>query len=277
MHFRNVSIFITLWAASVSAPAQWLNQPTPGTPRTKEGKPIMTAPAPRRDGKPDLAGVWEVESSPRKEVEHMLLPGGENGLGEDVPSKYFLNFFSDYPFLQEPFVPTVGTEYHQRLQSGQKPPTLCPPPSLPLMDVVPGPFKIVPTAGLVMMLYEGDTNFFRQIYTDGRKLPAEPQPSWLGYSVGKWDGDWFVIDTVGFNDKGVLDAMGHPHSESMHLTERFRRRDFGHTDLEITTDDLKTYTKAVTIKVSLRLLPDSDVIESFCTENEFDLAHLTGK
>ena len=90
------------------------------------------------------------------------------------------------------------------------------------------------------MLYEGDTNFFRQIYTDGRKLPADPQPSWLGYSVGKWSGDWFVIDTIGFNDKGVMDAMGHPHSAGMHLTERFHRRDFGHMDLEITVDDQRS-------------------------------------
>ena len=112
------------------------------------------------------------------------------------------------------------------------------------MDLTPGPFKFIPTPGLLMMLYEGDTNFFRQIYTDGRKLPADPQPSWLGYSVGKWSGDWFVIDTIGFNDKGVMDAMGHPHSAGMRLTERFHRRDFGHMDLEITVDDQKTYAHA---------------------------------
>ena len=98
------------------------------------------------------------------------------------------------------------------------------------------------------MLYEGDSNFFRQIYTDGRKVPADSQPSWLGYSVGKWSGDWFVVDTVGFNDKGRMDAMGHPRSADMRLTERFHRRDFGHMDLEITVDDQKTYTMPVTVK-----------------------------
>lgn len=277
MQVRNALLAITLLGASVPAPAQWINQPTPGTPRTKDGKPILTAPAPRREGKPDLAGVWQAESAPRKEIAHLMLPGGENGLGEDVPSKYFLNFFSDYPFLQEPFRPAPGEQYHQRLRSGQKPPTLCPPPSVVLQDLQPGPLKIVPTPGVIMMLYEGDTNFFRQIYTDGRKLPADPQPSWLGYSVGKWDGDWFVIDTVGFNGKGVLDAMGHPLGENTHLTERFHRRDFGHMDIEITIDDLKTYAKPITVKVSHRLLPDSDVIESFCTEGENDLAHMPGK
>ena len=273
----NVLSVIAFVAASVSAPAQWINQATPGTPRTKDGKPILTAPAPRRGGKPDLASVWQAESAPRKEIEHLMLPGGENGLGEDVPSKYFLNFFSDFPFLHEPFQPAAGKTYGERMRSGQKPPTLCAPPNLPAMDVAPAPFKFVPTPGLLMMLYEGDTIFYRQIYTDGRKLPADPQPSWLGYSVGKWSGDWFVIDTIGFNDKGVMDAMGHPHSAGMRLTERFRRRDFGHMDLEITVDDQKIYTQPVTVKVNLRLLPDSDVIESFCTEGENDLAHMPGK
>jgi hypothetical protein len=127
------------------------------------------------------------------------------------------------------------------------------------------------------MLYEADTNFFRQIFTDGRKLPADPQPSWLGYSVGKWDGDWFVVDSVGFNDKSGLDAMGHPHSESMRLTERFRRRDYGHMDLEITLDDPKTYTKPVTIKVAHQLHPDTEILESFCSEGEKDLTHMRGQ
>jgi len=276
MHVRNVGIAIILLSTSLCATAQWLDYRTPGTPRTKDGKPVLSAPAPRRGGKPDLAGVWQVEGSSRKELAPYLLPGGVNGLGEDDPTKYFINFFSDFPFGQEPFQPAAAAEFRQRMQSGRKPPTLCPPPSLPLEDIVPGPFKIVSTPGLVMMLYESD-NRFRQIYTDGRKSPSDPQPSWFGYSTGKWDGDWFVIDTVGFNDKGVLDAMGHFHSESMHLTERLRRRDFGHMDVEITVDDPKTYTKPVTVKVSHRLLPDSDLIELFCNEAENDLAHMPGK
>jgi hypothetical protein len=267
---------IALGATSLCVQAQWLNQRDPNAPRTRDGKPNLTAPTPRKNGKPDLSGIWEVEGSPRKEIEKMLLPGGENGLGEDVPSKYFLNFFSDFPFLQEPFQPAAAQEFKHRMQSGQKPPTFCPPPSLPVQGLSPEPFKIVQIPGLTMMLYEGDTSFFRQIFTDGRKLPADPQPSWLGYSVGKWDGDWFVVDTVGFNDKGVLDAMGHFHSESMHLTERFRRRDFGHMDAQITVDDSKVYAKPVTVQVGFRLLPDTDLIESYCVEGEGDLAHTPG-
>jgi hypothetical protein len=147
---------------------------------------------------------------------------------------------------------------------------------VPLTELVPAPFKIVQTPGLTLMLYEGDT-VFRQIYTDGRKHPVDPQPSWLGYSIGRWDGDWFVVDAMGFNGRSPLDAMGHFHSEAMRVTERFHRRDFGHLDVDITIDDPMTFTKPVTVKVSERLLPDTDIIENFCTEDEQDLAHLPGK
>ena len=277
MQVRNIWVLSIFLGASVSASAQWLNYPAPGTPRTKDGKPILSAPAPRRGGKPDLSGVWQVESSSRKELAPYLLPGGENGLGEDDASKYFINFFSDFPFMHEPFQPAAAKAFGERMKEGKKPATLCAPPTLPILDLVPGPFKFVMTPGLVMMLYEGSSNFFRQIYTDGRKLPTDPQPSWLGYSVGRWADDWFVVDTIGFNDKGGMDAMGHPHSSEMRLTERFRRRDFGHMDLEIIVDDQKTYTQPVTVKVGLRLLPDSDIIEAFCTEGESDLPHMPGK
>ena len=126
------------------------------------------------------------------------------------------------------------------------------------------------------MLYEQDTSF-RQVFVDGRKQPGDPQPSWLGYSVGKWDGDSLVIETAGFNDRSWLDAFGHPHSDAMHVTERFHRRDFGHMEVEITVDDPKTYTKPFTIKVNQRLLPDTELLESFCLENERDRTHLVGK
>ena len=126
------------------------------------------------------------------------------------------------------------------------------------------------------MLYEGDT-VFRRIYTDGRKPPEDPQPSWMGYSVGHWEGDSLVIDVTGFNNRGPLDAMGHLHSDAMHGTERFHRRDFGHIEVRLTVEDPKTFTRPVTVQFNLQLLPDTDVIESFCTEGEGDLAHTPGK
>jgi len=112
----------------------------------------------------------------------------------------------------------------------------------------------------------------RQIYTDGRGLPKNPEPSWMGSSAGRWEGDTLVVDTAGFNDRAWLDGFGHPRSEAMRVTERFRRRDVGHMDLEISFDDPKYYTRPFGFKTALNLIPDSDVIEYVCTENEKDNA-----
>jgi hypothetical protein len=117
-------------------------------------------------------------------------------------------------------------------------------------------------------------NGLRQVYTDGRKPPADGQLLWQGYASGRWNGDTLVIDTVGFNDKTRLDAMGHPHSEALHLTERYHRRDFGHMDVEVTIDDPKMYTRPFTIKYTELLQPDTDILEYVCEENEKDLSHL---
>jgi hypothetical protein len=280
MQTGKLRVLIALIAAPLCSHAQWLNHPDSSTPRTKDGKPNLSAPAPRLRGKPDLSGIWETESSPRKELASLfppgvgLLPGGENGLGEDDPHKYFLNVLADYKPGQEPLTPAAAARFQKQMQGGgPKPTTLCAPPAIPVSEVIPAPYKIVQTPGLMLMLYEGDT-YFRQVYTDGRKHPADPQPSWLGYSVGKWEGDTLVVDVIGLNDKGPLDAMGHFHSDAIHVTERFHRIDFGHMENQITIEDPKTFTKPVTIKVNLRLLPDTDLIESFCTEDESDLAHL---
>lgn len=264
------------FALAASSYGQWAVYRDPATPRAKDGKPNLSAPVPRVNGKPDLSGIWEAESSPVKEIQQFLLPEGINGLGEDIPNKYFFNFFSDYPSGQEPFQPAAKALYQKNSQSTAKPPTLCNLPTLPIENLTPAPFKIVQTPRIMMVLYEDDTNF-RQIFTDGRKLPADPQASWFGYSVGKWVGDAFVVETVGLNDKAPLDVVGHPRSESLRLTETYRRRDFGHLEMQITLDDPKTYTKPVTIHVSFRLVPDTELIESFCTEDEKDLVHFPGK
>jgi hypothetical protein len=281
MRNRPVCILIAL-ATPVFSSAQWLNQADPGTPRTRDGKPNLSAPAPRLHGKPDLSGIWEAESTPRKILATLfppgagLLPGGENGLGEDDPQKYFLNILADFKHGEEPLTPAAAALLQQRLASDKKPPTLCALGSVPINDLVPAPFKIVQKPGLTLMLYESDT-VFRQIYTDGRKHPVDPQPSWLGYSVGRWEGDWFVVDVMGFNDRSPLDAMGHFHSDAMKVTERFHRRDFGHMEVRITLDDPKTFTSPVAINFNQVLLPDTDLIESFCSEGEQDLLHLPGK
>jgi hypothetical protein len=139
------------------------------------------------------------------------------------------------------------------------------------------PIKIVQSPRLTVILNESDDSH-RQIYTDGRKFPKEFElPAWLGYSIGHWEGDTLAVETRGFNDRAPLDGMGHPHSENLKVTERYRRRDFGHMEVETTFDDPEMYTRQFTIRVPFNLLPDQDVFESFCTENEKDRAHLEKK
>jgi len=134
------------------------------------------------------------------------------------------------------------------------------------------PWKVVQTPNLMVVLFENFTQW-RQIFTDGRDFPAEKAPTWFGYSIGKWDGDAFVVNVTGFNDKGWLDDGGHPRSEAMHVTEKWRRRDFGHMDIEFTFDDSKMYTKPWTVTIPFVLLPDTDIIENVC-ENEKDVQHI---
>jgi hypothetical protein len=129
---------------------------------------------------------------------------------------------------------------------------------------------------MVLILYEAFATF-RQIFTDGRSLPPDPNPSWMGYSVGHWEGETLVVDTAGFNDKSWIDTGGRPHSEALHVTERYRRRDFGHLEIQITIDDPKAYTKPWTVTEVLHLLPDTELLEYVCNENNKDLPHLVGK
>jgi hypothetical protein len=275
---QNVWILIALAAAPTFAQAQWLNHPTPGIPRTPDGKPNLSARTSRAaDGRPNLSGLWQTEAAPADMLER-LIPGATNGAGEEPLSQYFINILSDFAPEAAPIQPAAAALFLQRAKSfsNESPLSHCLPEGMPLIEMAPAPYKIVQTPGLTVMLYERDTTF-RQVYTDGRKLPDDPQPTWLGYSVGKWDGDSLVVDTTGFNDRGWLDARGHTHSEALHLTERFHRSDFGHMEVQLTIDDPKTYTRPFTIQLKQRLQADSDLLESFCAENEKDSHHVDGK
>jgi hypothetical protein len=128
----------------------------------------------------------------------------------------------------------------------------------------------------VIVILQELSNSYRQVFTDGRKLPEDPNPSWVGYSVGRWEADTLVVESNGFNDKTQLDAF-HPHSEALHLTERYRRRDLGHMEIEMTVNDPKTYTKPWTVKLGMELITEGDLLESVCNENEKDVSHLVGK
>jgi hypothetical protein len=278
MRYRSVWILIAVLAAPALVSAQWLNHRTADIPRTPDGKPNLSAPAPRAaDGKPNLSGLWQTLSAP-PEVLKRLIPDATNGAGEEPLSQYFINIFFDFKPDQAPIRPAAAELFRQRALTFMKesPISHCLPEGMPMVEMAPAPYKIVQMPGVTLMLYERDTTF-RQVFTDGRKLPEDPQPSWLGYSVGKWDGDSLVVDSNGFNDRGWLDARGHAHSEDLHLTERFHRRNFGEMEVRLTIDDPKTYTRPFTITLQQRLFPDTDLLESFCAENEKDATHVDGK
>ena len=251
--------------------AQWLNQRDPTIPRTKDGKPNLSSPAPKLNGKPDLSGVWQAERTPSSEYARVLGPNFEKVQvdSQDI-TKYMINIFWDVKPQDQPLRPETAAilKEHGLVSPGLD----CLPLGVPVSTFVFS-FKLVQAPQEIVML-TGTGDPPRQIYLDGRKLPKAPDPTWMGYSVGKWEGDTMVVETAGFNDRSYLDALGHPRSESMQLTERFRRRDFGHIDLEMTLTDPKYYTRPFTIKTVLNLLPDTDVLENVCNENEKDRVHI---
>jgi hypothetical protein len=270
-------LFFAFALFSTGAPAQWLNFPTPGTPRTHDGKPSLAAPAPRAaNGKPDLSGVWHVRPTPLAEMKRLFGDGADAievpGMELDTISKYGLNILQDFTPEEAPLRP-AALELMRRRAGNDLTSSRCLPFGIPLNSMLSEPVKILQSSRLLAILYEADDKY-RQVYTDGRTLPGRfDQPSWNGYSVGKWERDTLVVETAGFNDKSSFDVMGHPHSEALRVVERYHRRDFGHLDAEMTFDDPLMYTKPFTIKVTYELWPDSDIFEFICAENEKDRAH----
>jgi len=265
----------------VWARAQWLNYPAPGAPRTRDGKVDLAGKAPKgRDGKPDLSGLWRVEDASIEEnrrlfgdeVDGFAVPGDNPG----TFSKYSLNILIDFVPQESAMRPEAVELLKQNMakRPTEAPTIRCLPQGVPRGELFNyTPFKLIQATGVIAVLYEMD-GMFRQIYTDGRKLPEDMQPSWLGYSVGRWEGDTLVVNAAGFNDQSWLDTMGHPHSEEMRVEERFHRRDFGHMDLSVKIEDPKMYTKPISLKVTEVLVPDSDVLETVCAEGEKDRRHM---
>ena len=266
----------------LGANAQWLNYPDPGIPRLKNGKANLAAPAPRSaNGKPDLSGVWLHEQSPIEEFKRMFGDRYEAesqaaliGMELEAVHKYALNILLDFKPGESPLRPEAEAVMKQRAAERQVDNVCHGEYGWPVAGMLAEPFKIVQTPKLTMILYEVD-NLRRQVFTDGRKFPATFEfPAYLGYSIGRWEGDTFVVESRGFNDRTPLDAIGHPRSEGMHVTERFRRRDFGHLDTEMTFDDPEMYSRIFTVKVGYELVPDNDIFEMFCTQNEKDRVHM---
>jgi hypothetical protein len=277
-HWRRLVLFAFL---STGVYAQWLNFPTPGIPRTRDGKPNLSAPAPRTaDGRPDLSGVWMHERTSVEELKRLYGQVVDDAIAVQVPGmeigsqhKYAFNILIDIKPGESPLRPEAA-EIMRRRQAEWDPADPCADfIGFPLAGLLSEPIKIIQSPRVTAILYEVD-NLHRQIFTDGRELPKEFNlPAYLGYSVGHWEHDVFVVETAGFNDKAPLDDMEHPHSEDLRVTERFHRRDFGHMDVEMTFDDPKMYTRPFTIKVPHNLLADADIFEMFCNENEKDGVH----
>ena len=250
---RNIFVLFPLLAMPLAA--QWVNYKSPGIPRMKNGQANLSASAPKTpDGKPDFSGIWHAPNYSTRYLENLAVDG-----------------------VQVPFQPWAAAVYKERVENNGKdrPSGRCWPHSVTDFDAHMMPKKVIQTPGLVVMLFES-YHSFRQIFTDGRPLPDNPDPAWFGYSVGKWEGDTLVVNTVGINDKTWLDDGGHPHSDALHVIERFRRPDFGHIEVQVTIDDPKAYSKPWTVKIPWELLPDTDLLDWVC-ENEKDFGHLVGK
>jgi hypothetical protein len=214
----------------------------------------LNGPVPKTaDGKPDLSGIWEQDTN-----------------------KHFLNIMADLKPEDYPYKPETRALVASRAGGAralEEPDAHCLPQGVPKINAAPVPFKIVQTPKLVLLVYEAFT-LWRQVHLDGRQLMDDPNPTWLGWSTGRWDGDTLVVETRGLNGKYWMDIAGNPASDAMKVTEKFRRTSLGHMEIEITLDDPQLYTRPWTATEKLHLLPDTELMEFICLENEKDLAHL---
>jgi hypothetical protein len=298
-HRIPLATFAMLFLLASAASAQWDPYPWKRVPRTPDGKVDMNAPAQRTSyGKIDLSGFWQPEN----------------------PTKHLLNLAADMKPEDVPLKPWARDLYNQRIGNNGKdhPGVSCLPSGIPEKDNIPDGLKLVQTEDLTLLLHESRT-IYRQIFTDGRSLPKNAQPTWMGYSIGHWEPsaqpgrgvvrgqepsaqpgrgvvrgqepsaqpgrgvvrgqemDTFVVETIGQNGRTWLDMRGLPGTEALKITERFTRPRIGHMDIAVTIDDSEAYSKPWTVNLSWKLLPDTDLIESICEENNRDPGHMVGK
>ena len=251
-------LLFTLVMLAAPLAAQWVNHPTSGIPRTPDGKPNLSAPAPRTaDGKPDLSGLWnKISSEYTRNIAADLKPGQVQPWAEELVQKRTEDLGKDHmSALCLPWGPSYAT-------SGG--------------STASGMTKIIQTPALIVFLNPDMT--YRQIFMDGRALEPDPSPSWMGYSVGRWEGDTLVVESAGYNDRTWLDRDGHPHTEALRTTERYRRPDFGHLELEMTLQDPAVYATPWTVAVQAQFAADTELIEYVCNENaKRAIEHWVGK
>jgi hypothetical protein len=275
---------LALILASVSVPlaAQWPAYPSPGVPKTADGKPNLDGPAPRTaDGKPDFSGIWQYERPPEPPGQTPPPPPATQASNDIIPlavrRSQFWNLGASFKDGL-PFQPWAAELHRQRVEENSKdnPDAHCLPLGVMQLHTHGQPRKMVQTPGLIVIIYEANAGL-RQIFTDGRPMPKDPEPWWFGYSVGKWEGDTLVVESAHFRDLGWLDVEGSPLTDQGRIIERFRRPDYGHLEIEVTIDDPKAYTKPWTVTVHQRVLLDTDLIEFVCQENDKAGPHLVGK
>jgi hypothetical protein len=252
---------------SVTAAAQWLKYPTAGVPRLADGKPNLAAPPPRTaDGKPDFSGIWAA----RRQV--ITLEQGPVNIPPEQQN-FAVGLEGGLPY--KPWAKALA-ESRRADNSKGAPSTHCLPLGPFLAHTYLDPRKMIQTQGLLVILNERDFSF-RQIFTDGRPLPRDPNPSWYGYSSGRWNGDTLMVETNGLRDGLWLDIQGNVITASARVTEKFRRPNFGALDIDVTIDDSQAYTQPWTVTLHQTLMVDSELLEFVCLENEKDASHLVGK
>ena len=245
---RALFLVVVLVLTSFPVLAQWAGVPPPDVPRTADGRLNLSAPAPRLpDGKPDLSGIW------------------------NPPLGYLRNLAKD---LKEevPFQPWAKALYDERASGKfwrEDPDANCLPQGVPKVLLAPAPWQIVQTPKVIFFVHEA-FNLWWQAFTDGRRFVPHPDvaPTWHGYSTAAWDGDTLVVSSGGFNGRVWLDQLGKPSTEALQVTTRFHRKDVGHMDIGITIDDPKAYTKPWGTTVEVTLLPNTQLMEFICLENE---------
>lgn len=254
---------------AIAVLAQWMVYPTAGVPRLADGSPNLNAPTPKTpDGKPDFSGIWEPEKNrgcPADGCADMQVP------------QEFVNIgFSLKDGL--PFQPWAAEARKNRAEQNGKddPVSRCLPGGIVKLHTTPQLRKIIQIPGLLVTLNEMDATY-RQIFTDGRALPAIGIESFKGYSTARWEGDTLVVESSGFPDGIWLDRGGTPLTDAAKITERWRRLNFGKMEIDITVDDPKAYTRPWTIKMTHNIVLDTELMDYICTENEKDVGHMIGK
>jgi len=260
-----LSVVVAICAQGAPAGAQWLKHPTAGIPRTADGRPDLAAPAPRAiDGKPDLSGQWI--TAPANAIP---CGGGLVPCGIELPmSREGVNIGASLPGGL-PYQPWAADAVKRNAATSSRddPHGQCLPDTFLRAYGLPHIVKFVQTPGVLIALEEYNADY-RQIFLDGRPLPADPNPTWNGYSVGRWEGDTLVVESVGFRDDLWLDLRGSPLTSAGRVRERITRPDFSHLTIEVTVDDPKGYTRPWTVTIRQQIIADTEINEEICLENE---------